>query len=186
MYIHVHEFMSLYVHVTDMYIDIDIYWTRPGGNSGHQGCPAVLHLSLSTTKTCWDNCLYYVHTLYIQCSYMVHTLMYYVHVHWLFNACTTEAISTVNSPVTTGNWPVTLHDSYIQCLSTGISQSVYTLFGTVCHDQEWQCPYGQLSCDFSSKLRLNASVSSWTVLNTAERCLDTKKGKWHRKADHMP
>ena len=24
MYIHVHEFMLLYVHVTDMYIDVDI------------------------------------------------------------------------------------------------------------------------------------------------------------------
>jgi hypothetical protein len=75
MYIHVHEFMSLYVHVTDMYIDVDICWTRPGGNSGHQGCPAVLHLCLSVDhenllRQLFIPCIYIVHTWYIYGSYI--------------------------------------------------------------------------------------------------------------------
>ena len=161
-------FISLYVHVTDMYIDVDICmdtvqtrlcmftttlhfpsfpislvtpvslcsaqeplllscrllgtslfnWqtTQVCQLTDHTGTASIhivqrsrgqrdvplscICISLSTTKTCWDNWLYHVHTLYIHCTYMVHTLTYYVHVHCLFNACTTEAISTVNSPVT--------------------------------------------------------------------------------------
>ena len=86
---------------------ISIFWTGiacihivPRGRGQRDVPLSCICVSLSTNKTCWDNCLYHVYTLYIHGTYMVHTLTYYVHVHWLFNACTTEAISTANSPVT--------------------------------------------------------------------------------------
>ncbi len=46
---------------------------------------------------------------------MVHTLTYNVHVHRLFNACTTEAISTVNSPVTPSDkFMIAIDSAYVQ------------------------------------------------------------------------
>ena len=91
---------------------VTIFWTGTASihivqrSRGQRDVPlSCICISLSTTKTCWDNWLYHVHTLYIHCTYMVHTLTYYVHVHCLLNSCTTEAISTVNSPVTP-SWSV--------------------------------------------------------------------------------
>ena len=73
-------------------ITMTIFWTGTASihivqrSRGQRDVPlSCICISLSTTKACWDNCLYHVHTLYIHCTYMVHTLTYYVHVHWLFN-----------------------------------------------------------------------------------------------------